>query len=119
MTQYTTQTLIPFLQYGQANGTYAGGNVYFSNAIPAASYYGGQGSFQTILANVAGLQGNISIQATLNDAQESAPWFEIANVIAANTTQITSNTITGNFTWIRAVITDFAAGNVNTVTVSY
>jgi len=112
MNQYTTLTLVPFLQS-------TSGNAYIGNAVPAASYYGGQGSFQTIVANVAGFTGNISIRATLNDAQESAPWFEIANVIAANTTQVTSNTIVGNFTWIQAVITDFAAGNVNLVTVSY
>jgi len=121
MIQYTTQTLIPFLQFGNVSGNYAGGNTYVGNAVPAANYYGGQGAIQTIMANVAGFQGNISIQATLNDLQETAPWFEIANVIASGNavSQVTSNTITGNFTWIQAVISDFSAGNVNIVTVAY
>ena len=120
MTAYTTQTLVPALQYGVPLGQYAGGNIYVGNAVPAANYYGGQGAIQTLVANVTGFQGNISVEATLNDLQDSAPWFEIANVIAANVaTQVTSNTVIGNFTWLRATITDFAAGNVNTVNASY
>jgi hypothetical protein len=124
MTQYTTLTLVPTLQYGTANGSYAGGNVYVSNAFPAANYYGGQGAIQTLLFNVNAFQGNISIRATLNDLAESAPYFEIANVIAsANVsgnaiTQVTSNTVVGNFTWLQATVTDFSAGNV-TVFASY
>jgi hypothetical protein len=120
MTAFTTQTLVPALQYGVPSGQYLGGNIYVGNAVPAANYYGGQGAIQTLVANVAGFQGNITVEATLNDLQESAPWFEIANVIAANvTTQVTSNTVIGNFTWLRATITDFAAGNVNTVNATY
>jgi hypothetical protein len=112
MTQYTTQTLVPAL-------VYTGGNTYVGNAVPAANYYGGQGAIQTIIFDVAAFQGNITVEATLNDLQDSAPWFEIANLIAANVSSVTSTTVVGNFTWLRAVITDFAAGNVNTVTASY
>jgi hypothetical protein len=112
MTAYTTQTLVPALEY-------TAGNTYVGNAVPAANYYGGQGAIQTIIFDVDTFQGNISIEATLNDLQDSAPWFEIANLIAANISSVTSNTVVGNFTWLRATITDFAAGNVNTVTASY
>ena len=120
MTTYTTQTLVPALQYGVPSDQYDGGNIYIGNAIPAANYYGGQGAIQTLVANVAGFQGNITVQATLNDLQESAPWFEIHKIVAANvTTQVTSNTVIGNFTWLRAVVTDFATGNINTVNTSY
>ena len=119
MTAFTTQTLVPALEYGVPSGQYAGGNTYVGTAVPAANYYGGQGAIQTLVSNIANFQGNISIQATLNDLQESAPWFEIANVIAANTSGVTSNTVIGNFTWLRATITDFAAGNVDTVSAAY
>jgi hypothetical protein len=120
MTVYTTQTLVPALVYGVPSGQYAGGNVYVGNAVPAANYYGGQGAIQTLVANVAGFQGNIVLEATLNDLQESAPWFEIGKIVAANAvTQTTSNTVIGNFTWLRATVADFAAGNVNTVTAAY
>ena len=119
MTAFTTQTLVPALEYGVPSGQYAGGNTYVGTAVPAANYYGGQGAIQTLVSNIANFQGNISIQATLNDLQESAPWFEIANVIASYTSGVTSNTVIGNFTWLRATVTDFAAGNVNTVSASY
>ena len=120
MTAYTTQSLVPALQYGVPSGNYTGGNIYVGNVVPAANYYGGQGAIQTLVANVTGFQGNISVEATLNDLLDSAPWFEIANVIAANVvTQVTSNTVIGNFTWLRTTITDFAAGNINTVTAAY
>jgi len=112
MTAYTTQTLVPALEY-------TAGNTYVGTAVPAANYYCGQGAIQTIIFDVDTFQGNISIEATLNDLQDSAPWFEIANLIAANISSVTSNTVVGNFTWLRATITDFAAGNVNTVTASY
>ena len=119
MTAYTTQTLVPALVYGVPSGNYAGGNVYVGNAVPAANYYGGQGAIQTILFDVSAFHGNITIEATLNDLQVSAPWFEIANITAANVSSVTSNTVVGNFTWLRATITDFASGNVNTVTAAY
>ena len=119
MTQYTTLTLVPFLQWGDPSAYYDGGNTYVGNAVPAANYYGGQGAIQTIMFDVDAFQGNISIEATLNDLQESAPWFEIAQLQANNQSEVRSNTVVGNFTWIRATVTDFAAGNVNTVTASY
>ena len=113
MNSYTTQTLV-------ANVVYSGTDAFVSNVVPAANYYGGQGAIQTLLFDLTNFQGNIVVQATLNDLQESAPWFEITNVIVANAvTQVTSNTVIGNFTWIRAEITDFVAGNINLISVSY
>jgi hypothetical protein len=116
---YTVQTLVPALQQGVPSGTYDGGNTYVGNAVPAANYYGGQGSMQTLTYDVDALQATVTIQATLNDLAESAPWFEIANLIANNATQISSDTVIGNFTWFRATITDFTAGNVNTISATY
>ena len=119
MNSYTTQTLVPFLQWGDPSAYYDGGNTYIGNAVPAANYYGGQGAIQTILYDVDALQGNITIEATLNDLQDSAPWFEIARLEANNQSEVRSNTVVGNFTWLRATVTDFAAGNVNIVSASY
>jgi hypothetical protein len=113
MNSYTTKTLV-------ANVVYSGTDAFVSNVVPAANYYGGQGAIQTLLFDLTGFQGNITVQATLNDLQESAPWFEIANIIAANAvTTTTSNTVIGNFTWIRAEITEFVAGNINIISASY
>jgi hypothetical protein len=119
MTNYTTVTLVPFLQWGDPSAYYDGGNTYAGNAVPAANYYGGQGSLQTIIFDVDALVGNIIIEATLTDLPDSAPWFEIARLEANNQSEVRSNTVVGNFSWIRATVTDFTAGNVNLVTASY
>lgn len=114
MTTYTTQTLV-------SNVVYSGTDAFVSNAVPAANYYGGQGAVQTITYQLAGFIGLIDIKATLNDAQDSAPWFSIANIGNANssTTGTSSTTVIGNFNWIRAEITDYSAGNITSITVAY
>jgi hypothetical protein len=114
MNSYTTQTLV-------ANVQYAGTDTFVSNVVPAANYYGGQGAIQTILYDLTDFQGLITVQATLTDLQDSAPWFDVATVGDAGNaiTQITSNTVIGNFTWIRVEITEFVAGNINVISASY
>ena len=110
MTTYTTITLIPT--------TGAGADIV-GNGVPAANYYGGQGYVQTLTYTLDGFQGNITVQATLSDTLPQAAWFDIdhANTATANTSVI-SNSVLGNFAWIRAVVADFAAGNI-TVTAAY
>ena len=120
MTAYTTQTLVDDVTYGTASGNYDGSSQdWLSNAVPAANYYGGQGSLQTIIFDVDALVGNITVEATLTDLPDSAPWFKVATLSANNQSEVRTNTIVGNFSWIRATVTDFTAGNVNIVTASY
>jgi len=122
MTAYSTQTLVSNVEFGTPSGNYDGSSLdWISNAVPAASYYGGQGSLQTITYQLQDFTGNIFISATLNDSQISAPWFEVANVIYGNTTEtgtIPVNVI-GNFTWLRAEIQDFAGGTIQRITAAY
>ena len=76
MTIYTTQTLIDNVTYGSASGNYDGSSQdWYSNAVPAANYYGGQGALQTVTYQLQNFVGVITIEATLNDLKESAPWF--------------------------------------------
>jgi len=122
MTMYTTQTLLANVVYGVPSGNYTGTSPDFvSNAVPAASYYGGQGSVQTFTMEVDGFQGVITLQATLNDLQESTPWFDIATYgnVGNATTGGSAGASIGNFTWIRANITDYNAGNITLVTITY
>jgi hypothetical protein len=122
MTAYTTQILIDDVTYGIASGNYDGSSQdWYSNAVPAANYYGGQGNLQTIVYQLQGFVGIITIEATLNDAQESAPWFDVATYSdgsSIETGTIPVNVI-GNFTWIRAHITGFDAGTIQAITVAY
>jgi len=122
MTQYTTVSLLPLTVYGSPSGNYDGSSTTFiGNAVPAANYYGGQGSLQTLTYTVAGLDAVVTIEATLNDLPESAPWFQIDSYgnATGNITGTGTNTVVGNFAWLRAVVTDFTAGNITSVTASY
>jgi hypothetical protein len=108
--------------YGQASGNYDGSSqLFYSNAVPAANYYGGNGSIQTLFYNLSAFVGIITIQATLNDLPDQAQWFDISergDGITADS-GITSSTVTGNFSWIRARVDGFDAGTINAVTEVY
>jgi len=110
MTFYTTVTLIP---------TTASGSDIIGNAVPAANYYGGQGALQTLTYTLAGFIGNVTVQASLSDSATQASWFDIDSTSAnVSTSSTVSNSLLGNFTWLRAVVTNFSSGNI-TVTAAY
>jgi hypothetical protein len=122
MTSYTTQTLVSNVTYGVPSGNYDGSSQdWVSNAVPAASYYGGQGSLQTITYRLQDFVGIIKIEATLNDSKDSAPWFEVDVYDSASgaVTVYHPVNVVGNFTWLRARVTSFDSGTINFVTASY
>jgi hypothetical protein len=122
MIQYTSLTLLPETVYGTPSGNYDGSSETFvGNAIPAANYYAGQGVVQTVTYNTASLVGVITIQATLQDNTPQAMWFDIDAFGNASvpTTDTHANSIIGNFTYLRAKVSDFTAGTITAVTASY
>lgn len=122
MTAFATIPVLENVVYGTASGNYDGSSqLFYSNAVPAANYYAGNGSIQTILYNLTGFVGTIFIEATLNDLPEQAKWFVISERGDGSTADFgtTTATVTGNFSWIRARVEGFDAGIIQTVTVSY
>jgi hypothetical protein len=118
----TTQPILANVVYGQASGNYDGSSqLFYSNAVPAANYYGGNGSVQTLFYNLNSFVGTITIQATLNDLPEQAHWFDISERGDASTADsgLTSTTVTGNFSWVRAQVANFDAGTIQTVSIVY
>jgi hypothetical protein len=122
MTTYTTQYLLQDVVYGQASGNYDGSSQdFYSDAVPAANYYGGQGSLQTITFRLLNFSGIITIEATLNDIKESATWFDVAEYDAASAavTDYYPVNVTGNFVWLRARVQNFDSGEIDFVSVAY
>jgi hypothetical protein len=118
----TTQTLLANIEYGQASGNYDGSSqLFYSNAVPAANYYAGNGSIQTMFFNLTGFVGIVTIQATLNDLPEQAQWVDISERGDGITpdTGYTSSTVTGNFSWLRAKVAGFDAGTIGSITAVY
>jgi hypothetical protein len=122
MTVTTTQIMLNSVEYGQASGNYDGSSqLFYSDAVPAANYYAGNGSIQTLFYNLSGFVGTITIQATLNDLPEQAKWFDISERGDALTPDsgLTSSTVTGNFSWVRARVEGFDAGTITSVSIVY
>lgn len=118
----TTQTMIGHTEYGAAAGNYDGSSQdWFSDAVQAAAYYRGQGSVQTVGFAVTDFEGTVTIESTLDSDPESAAWFDtlVYGNAQSSTTQTISQSIMGNFTWMRARVQHFEAGVINTVTVTY
>ena len=82
-------------------------------------YYGSNDGLHTVAYHLDGFTGIIKVQGTLAQTPDSNDWFDISGTehsdgIAIETTNTFKN-FTGNFMWIRVVITDFAAGTVSKV----
>jgi len=130
MSQTTTLILLPQTTWG--------GNYYpqitsydvIGDKRPAASYFLGNKDLQTVNINLAGVTGNIFIQATLATDPDEIDWFDVyelvANAAAPANSQANINAylnqavnINGNFVWMRAEVKDFQAGIVQYVKLSY
>lgn len=118
----TNETLLPQTTYGIPSGNYDGSSTFFiGNAIPAANYYGGQGSAQTAIIQATNFVGKITLQGTLNDWKQQALWFDIDSFgdLGNSTTDTTAINMVGNFVWIRAQVSGFTSGIINSANVVF
>ena len=117
----TTETLLNTTVYGTASGNYDGSSQdFFSEIVRGVSYYQGQGSIQTVTIQVQNFVGRIKLQASLNDDPVAAAWFEVYEYdqpVPRTDTHPVS--LIGNYVWMRAEITDFSAGTIQTISISY
>lgn len=116
-----TQTILSTTVHGTASGNYDGSSLAFdSNGTQAVGYYAGLGSIQTVTIRVSGFQGRITLQASLNDTLETAVWFDVYEYLATDPiTDYHPESLLGNYVWIRAQITDFEAGTIDSITITY
>ena len=119
---FNIEPLLPLTTYGTPSGNYNGTSQHFyGNAVQAANYYAGRGFTQTALIQTTGFQGVITIEATLDSWVEQANWFKVEVYGNANiaTTDTQSIQMLGNFVWLRANVSSFTAGTVNTANVVF
>ena len=122
----TTVTLLPSTTYGTPSGNYDGSSEDFiGDPQKAANYYRGRGGTQTIRWVYLGVQGKVTIQATLDNDPADSRWFDIAATGDSSTDDSTTITATyieavvGNFVWLRAVVTNFKDGTIEVVQATY
>jgi hypothetical protein len=108
--------------YGAASGNYDGSSQDFiGDPVRAANYYGGQGSIQTVTIRISGFIGNNKIQGTLNEKPRiQAAWFDLEELDSPSpSTAVDGRTIVGNFTFLRAKITGFDGGIIDSIIEAY
>jgi len=114
----TTLPLLSDVVYGTPSGRYDGlSQDWTSVAVKAADYYQGRGGVQTVGFAVNGFAGKITIEATLDADAETAGWFDVLDF--DDSTAQRSESVIGNFVWVRARIVDFTSGTINSVIVNY
>ena len=119
---FNIETLLPPTTYGTPSGNYNGTSTqFFGNAIPAANYYGGQGSSQSAIIQTTNFTGLVTIEATLDSWVEQANWFRV-EIFGNTSTPITTTesiNMLGNFVWLRANVSGFIGGTINTANVVF
>jgi hypothetical protein len=114
----STETLLRDVMYGVPSGNYDGSSLdWVSDSVKGSDYYQGRGGVQTIAVDVEGFLGSIVVEATLDSDPNSAGWFSTINFTDATVQR--SQSVMGNFTWIRARIRNFTAGTINLLKVNY
>lgn len=118
----TNLTILDTTTVGTPSGNYDGSTDHFvSDSVKAVDYYQGQGSLQTVFIRVTGFEGVITLQATLDYNAEQANWFDVYEYSSASSvvTDYHPVNLTGNFVWMRASVSEFNAGTINSVSISY
>lgn len=112
MAQTTTIILLP--QTPQTSGEPVIGEL-----IPAASYYLGNKNLQTLTWILADVTADISFEATLAESPADQDWFQVHSISATTLTATDYYNLQGNFVWLRAVVTNFSNGIIQSIKVSY
>lgn len=125
MAQSTVVTLLPTTAHSGSNPINIIGSKY-----PAAAYNMASSSLQTIIwnvgANVRGLSptyfvGNITIQASLATEPGVFDWFDVETLPITQTAtgQAGYMNISGNYVWVRVLVSNWTAGSIQSITLSY
>jgi hypothetical protein len=87
-------------------------------------YYGRSDGFHTIQYTLTGFIGTVNIQATLAVEPADDDWFTVytQNYPVNNDTGTTGSFLinfTGNYVWVRATLSDWSDGTVNSVKLNH
>ena len=82
-------------------------------------YYGRSDGLHTVQYNFEGLTGTINIQATLAVNPVDADWFTVHSYTAAQESDNKFANFTGNYVWVRANISNWTDGTVNSVQLNH
>jgi hypothetical protein len=114
--------------------------VYASDPIKGDGYFGGSDGFHTAQVSLTEFIGKIEIQGTLASSPAEVDWFTVklgsgnftmdttgviseTNITSAEYVFATSNVktynFTGNYVWLRAKVSDWTEGTVNSIRINH
>jgi len=118
----TTLSILGYTTHGTAAGNYDGSSMdWASDGVRAADYYRGYGGLQSIRYQLTNFVGIIYFEATLDPTAEDANWFVTLTVGDGSSavTDLRSQSIVGNFTWMRVKVEGFDSGTINYINITY
>ena len=114
--------LIPSTSFSVANENYVpvvDDSAFSGIPQKAAAYYSKDKSMQTLAWHLTNFTGVLTIEATLDGSSDTGNYFTIYTVDGTALDEDAFTNLEGKYTWIRATITGFAAGNINKITLGY
>jgi len=120
----SSYNLLPTTTFNTANGNYdplVNNGDFSGPPQKAAAYYSKDKSVQTLSWYLTGVIAVITIEATLDEDNTSTNYFPL-HVIGDGATPLTENdfiNLEGNYTWLRATVTQFTAGTIHKISVGY
>lgn len=113
MSQATTEILLPQTVFAGTNYTVTGVKK------PAASFYIGNKSLQTVSWGVLNMTGNLLIQTSLVTDPQESDWVTYTTINYVGASRNDYLNVIGSYVWIRVQVTGFIQGDVQYVKVSY
>ena len=101
---------------------------YTSDKLKGDGYYGRSDGFHSVQYNLSGVIAKLVIQATLAITPTADDWFTLTSITHDNSTGTTDNALatgsfihnfTGNYVWIRVIISDYTDGTINSILINH
>ena len=99
-----------------------------SDKLKGDGYYGRADGLHSVQYIVTGFVGKIVTQATLATTPVIADWFDITSTVHDNSSGTSSDALatgsfihnfTGNYVWIKIVVSDWTTGTVNSILLNH
>jgi len=124
-------TLVPETEYGIPSGNYDGSSEtsFSGDRQKAVGYYKKSSTTNSVRFICDDFVGTITLYGSLDeDPTADADWFSLYVFPTDDSSSLDGSTaistdysvsITGKFTWMKATVSSFTGGTINSVTLSY
>ena len=82
-------------------------------------YYGRSDGLHTVQFTYSGFTGTYAIEASLAVNPTDSDWFHIHSNVVENETNSKIQSFTGNYVWIRAKLTNWTDGTLNSIVLNH